>query len=458
MTYSVFRILLAGMLVSLIAGVDSRGADLLPIDPLWESASFRKAFTGSYGIDSRIEPKVTTGEKEVLEAVAKELEDKDRDGAAGKIVESSLLNESPALLFALGNLRFEQGKIEDAIENFEAALKLYPNFRDAHRNLAIAEVQRSEFKNAEPHLVRAIELGAQDGLTMGLLGYVHSNAASHQAALQAFRLAQLTMPNETQWKLGEAYALLLLDDPQGAASIYGDVLALQPNEAGLWKNQADAFLQLDETDKGIANLEFARRMGKLAPTEMLSLGHLYLNESMYDLALTRYEEAIQATENPAPAAKAIDALEYLSQVNQWEAVKGMAEKIGATYGEDFTEDAALQSRLTRVQALVELEIGDPEKGAALISGILETNPMDGKAMILLAQFRVRENKPEEATMLLEQAALIPESKAEALLIHGQVLVNLGDYKAALELLEKSQELRPDAGIADYINGLREFAR
>ena len=37
-------------------------------------------------------------------------------------------------------------------------------------------------------------------LTLGLLGYVHSNADRHQAALQAFRLAQLTMPAETQWK------------------------------------------------------------------------------------------------------------------------------------------------------------------------------------------------------------------------------------------------------------------
>ena len=95
----------------------------VPIDPLWKSKGFRKAFTASYGVDSRIEPKVTTEEKTVLEAVAKEMSENDRDGAAAKLTGSSLLNKSAALIFALGNIRFEEGKTEDAIENFSKAIE-----------------------------------------------------------------------------------------------------------------------------------------------------------------------------------------------------------------------------------------------------------------------------------------------------------------------------------------------
>ena len=42
-------------------------AEPLPIDPLWESETFRRAFTGSYGVDARIEPPIMTTEAAVLE-------------------------------------------------------------------------------------------------------------------------------------------------------------------------------------------------------------------------------------------------------------------------------------------------------------------------------------------------------------------------------------------------------
>ena len=43
------------------------GAAPLPIDPMWSTDSFRKAFTASYGVDSRIEPKLSPEEKEQLD-------------------------------------------------------------------------------------------------------------------------------------------------------------------------------------------------------------------------------------------------------------------------------------------------------------------------------------------------------------------------------------------------------
>ena len=115
--------------------------EALPISSFWESESFQRAFTASYGIDSRIEPKVSSTEKSVLDSVADEMADEDREGAIAKLTAAEGLNESAALIFALGNLRFEEGKIEDAVENFQRALELYPNFRDAHRNLAVALIQ-----------------------------------------------------------------------------------------------------------------------------------------------------------------------------------------------------------------------------------------------------------------------------------------------------------------------------
>ena len=442
----------------------------MPIDPLWKSAEFRRAFTASYGIDSRIEPKVTSDEKTVLDDVAEEMEKEDRDGAIAKLTAQSGLNDSAALVFALGNLRFEEGKIDDAIANFGRAIELYPNFRDAHRNLAVALVQRSRFDTAEPHLVRALELGARDGLTLGLLGYCHASAGRHQAALQAYRLAQLTMPNEVQWKLGEAHALLDLDDPRASASIYTGLLAERRTDESIWINQADAFLQLGEPEKGIANLEFARRLGKLGPGETLSLGHLYLNEALPEAAMVCYREAISA-KPPPPLDRAVDAVENLTRFRYWNDAGDLAKalatvpaysagqegKAGENNEKADTGLAAARSRLTRCQALIELKTGDPGKGAAMVQALIDADPLDAAALMLMAKFHAAAGRVAEAEMLLEQAARNPGNEAEALRGLGELRVDHGRYEEAIEPLRRSLELEPDKNLADYLATVERIA-
>ena len=164
------------------------------------------------------------------------------------------------------------------------------------------------------------------------------------------------------------------------------------------------------------------------------------------------------TEHPASPAELIAAVEYLVHVYQWKSAKSILEGIRVIHGEKIDEKVVLQNRFSRAEALIELEIGNSEKGAALVAEILKKNPVDGEALILLAKFHLREAEAEEAVMMFEQAALIPESEAEARLEHGQILVNQGDYKAGIEMLKRSHELKPNPSIAEYIEGLREFLR
>lgn len=430
----------------------------LPIDPLWKSEAFRKAFTGSYGIDSRIEPKVSSAEKAVLEAVAAKMAAGDRTGAASALAGSELLKGSAALIFDLGNLRFEEGKRDDAIENFGSALKLYPNFRDAHRNLAVALVQAADFTKAEPHLRRALELGAQDGLTLGLLGYCHSNAGRPQAALQAYRSAALTMPDEPQWKLGEAGALLALDELGAAASIYEEVLQLQPEQVGIWVNLADVRLQQGEPVLAIADLEVARRLGGLGAAELLSLGHLYLNESLPARAMSTYRAGL-AADSPVPFAKAVDAVEYLARFGRWEDAKSLAAEIRdkTTYAEALGADDKPAARFDRALAIIEMKVGDAEAGAALVRKVVEKNPLDGQALMLLADFRHGQGGVEEALMLLEQAVADPIYEARAQRRRGEILVGRRDYAGAVKALRKAQALDPDEALRDYLESVESLA-
>ncbi|MDP4582714.1 MAG: tetratricopeptide repeat protein, partial [Verrucomicrobiales bacterium] len=313
---------------------------------------------------------------------------------------------------------------------------------------------------AKTHLVRALELGSQDGLTAGLLGYCHARDEHHQAALDAYRLAMLTQPGERQWRLGEAQALQALGHSREAASIYQSLISDDPAGTAVWLAQADAWIALNETQKAAANLEIVHRLGALDPSATLSLGHLYLQSSLPELALERYRAAIVA-EEPVSLARAVEALEMLTNAMDWPRAKELAALITASepYQAALAEadaDKDLASRLTRGRALIELESGDADTGAKLVEEWLARDPLDGQSLILLARFREEKSRTEEAVMLLEQAERLPAHAAAAHLAHGRLLVGERQYAAAVEQLEKSYELDPLESVGTYLEAVREL--
>lgn len=432
----------------------------LPIDPLWQSESFRKVLTGSYGIDSRIEPRISVDEEDYLRNMAEAMAAGDRKRAISILVGSELLDRSPALCFQLGCLSFEEGDLEEAVTHLESAIEQFPNFRDAHRNLAVALVQKGDLENAFPHLVRSVALGANDALTMGLLGYCHAHNDNHQAALDSYRIASVTQPEERQWRIGEAQALQNLGESEMAAKIYGSLLDEVPTDTALWLTEADAFLSLGKTIPALSNLEFVHRMEGLSPSATLSLGHLYLQAELPGFALERYQAAL-SQEPPVGLSEILDTVELFLSKQDFERAGTLLDSISASaHAEAVTSEALatdLAGKWERAHALVAIETGDAASGAERLTSWLERDPTDGLALLLLARFEESEGNREEAEMLLEQAAALPEHAAEALKAHGKLLVAQREYERALGYLRKSQELEPTESLGTYIEAVAELA-
>ena len=434
-------------------------AGALPIDSLWKSEVFQKSFTAAYGVDSRIEPKVSSAEKEVLNVVTKKMAEEDRAGAIALLAESSLLPSSAVMIFNLGSLQFEQGQREEAIGNFRRALELYPNFRDAHRNLAVSLVQGGDHEGAEPHLRRALELGSYDGLTVGLLGYCHSLSGRPHAALQSYRMAAMTMPGELQWKLGEAVSLAALGRLSAAASIYEELLAASPERIEWWVYLADVQLPLGKPTAAITSLEVARRLGGLDASQMFLLGQLYLNASLSGRAMHYFRQGLQGDSSPL-LNEVLDAVESLIQRRRLDDAKELVDMIRrvAGYREELKEGKKTAARLERAISIIELWAGDAEAGANRLVELVGDNPFDGFGLLVLAEYWQAKGDAERAIMLLERASLVSPYAAEAHRRRGGILVGRGDYAAGLMALRKAQDLEPGNLLAEYIRGVERLER
>ena len=413
----------------------------MPISNLWKSEQFRKAFTASYGVDATVEPRISPEEKKVLDSIAGKMEQADRKASILKLQESLWLKDSPALQFTLANLLVEEGRSELAIPYFKKAIELYPSFRDAYRNLALAQIQTDQPDTALVNLSKAIERGAIDGLTYGLLGYCHMQAERHAQALQAYGQAQLLMPDEGQWQVGEANTLLMLGENEAAAKRFGELLNRQPENDQLWLAQSDAYLAAGRYDEAVANRELVRRKGKLAANDLLVLGHLYLNIDLPDDALSCYEEAFPGI----TPDDALEALERLLTSKYWNEARKLAAQINSD-----------SPKLRRMAAFIDIQSGKVKSGIQTLENIIAEDPMDAEALLMLGKAYRQKNEHEKSVMRLEQAVRHKTAEYEALLLLGQTLAEQGQYERAIKSLTRANRIRSTPVIEEYIDILKSI--
>src|SRR5262245_57326152 len=214
-----------------------------PAPDLWKDPAFQKAFLGSYGVQSELEPKLTQIELAAMQKIMP-LMDSDPEAAIKKLEGLAKPNASAVFDFTLGNLFFQKDHPEEAAAHYRTAVGKFPNFRRALRNLGLIQVRLGQYDEAVRSLSRVIELGGGEGLTYGLLGYAYAATGQPLSAESAYRSAVLLQPDLVDWKLGLTQALLKQQKHAEAAALCGELLERTPERADLWLLQANAFVGL----------------------------------------------------------------------------------------------------------------------------------------------------------------------------------------------------------------------
>ena len=314
------------------------GADPLPLSTsYWKDSAFLKSFNGSYRIEARIEPSVTTEQRGLLVEIQNLMAAGKRTDALEKLKSNSLTKDSPALTFNLGNLYFEAGEITEAIRSYKSALSGYPSFRRAHKNIALAYVRENKLTEALDHLVEAIRLGDSEGSTYGMLGYCRLDREEYASALQAYRLAQITEPEVPEWSAGIAQCLQQLGEQTEAIALLEETIRKRPLEASYSVLKSGIHLALGQDVAAIKSLELPHRLGLLDADQILLLADLQLRANLPDLAKTLTEDAFSKEEKPS-SDSLVRLISTASTPPDWPFVK---ELLGRTDSQDQNRDLRL---------------------------------------------------------------------------------------------------------------------
>jgi tetratricopeptide (TPR) repeat protein len=376
--------------------------------------------------------------------------------AAMAALKAATKPESSALFdFTIGNLYFQKDDADKAAEHYRLATAKFPSFRRAFKNLGLVSVRLNRPDDAIKALSRLIELGGGDGLSYGLLGYSYAGTGQFVSAESAYRSAVLLQPDTLDWKLGLAQSLLKQRKYAETVSLCDELLGRNPDRAEFWMLQANAFLGLNQPLRAAEDFEIVARMGKGTYQTFYTLGDLYANEGLNDLAAHAYGQAIEAKPDE-PLDRPVRSIEILAQRNALEQARGLLAKLRETTKGQL--DEADTKRLLRLDARLAVADGTGGDAIKVLEEIVALDPLDGEALMLLGQHYAKDSAIDRAIFYYERAESLEPFEADAKVRHAQLLVAQSKYREAVPLLKRAQDLKPRDEVARYLEQVERIAR
>lgn len=425
---------------------------------VWKDPKFRRRLIESFASETEIEPRVTTIEAEEMQEILAMIngEEPEIDEAIQELRQRLQEDGVSAVYdFTLGRLFFQREQLDRAIDAFEDAVDKSPKFRRAWWMLGLTRVKHNKLAEAIPAITRAIELGAAEAGTYGLLGFCYSSQGKHVAAESAYRLAIVLDPDLLDYKMGLTESLFRQRRYADVVALCDGMIADQPDSTRLWLVQANAFVGLEQPMRAAENYELVDRLGGSTVDSLYNLGDIYLTDRLFALGLDCFLRALAMDESPTPD-RALRAAGYLAGHRALEESTAMLDGVEAACGVTLGDESRIQ--LLKLRARVAVAKGSGDEEAEVLERIVEIDPLDGEAIILLGQHAARGGDAEKAMFYYERAAALEDFEVQALVRMGQLLAQQRNYPDAIKRLERAQKLEDQEHVGDFLEQLRRVSQ
>ena len=205
----------------------------------------------------------------------------------------SVTEDNSIIHYNLGLLLFRQGKTDEAIANFQAAVEIQPRYVDAHDNLGVALLQAGKPDAGIAHLKEAARLapGRADlyynlGIALGEQGQTAQAIGQFQEALQlnpGFAGAHS--------RLGDV--LLQQGQVDDAIAHFRRALEIQPSLAEADCKLGIALLRTGQLDEALVHLQRALEIRPGFAEAHYNLGKALFKKGQDDETLAQFQRAVQ---------------------------------------------------------------------------------------------------------------------------------------------------------------------
>ena len=374
-------------------------------------------------------------------------------------------------LFNLGLSYWKSGRYKKAIDAFNRAIKLKPDFVEAQYGLGIAYGESGRHKEAIEAFKQVIKLKPDFSEAHYNLGFAYRKSGMHKEAIEAFKQAIRLKPDfaEAHYNLGLVYVMLKergsdLDNaivemekavdlfpesvrfnmelgrlyfsvnrPGDAMERFLTVLKMNPGHADAYYYVGKQFLRMKEYDMAWLSARMARRLGHKGHDLMKKL-----NELSEEPHVVPWKEAgkelyirqilVDTREKAEELVNRISKGELFEDIAATE-LNGRAAEMGGFIGRFDPSEVrpAIAGELLKREVLSEPVIVETEKGYHIVQRLVSFDLNSWKSLI--AAYRGSERKPDHHV------------KAEPGRKGGSFFVFVGAFKVEKNAIIRVRDLR-----------------
>ena len=131
-------------------------------------------------------------------------------------------------------------------------------------------------------------------------------------------------------------------------------------------------------------------------------------------------------------------------------IKEIAKKIKFKFDKDD------EKQLLLLKSEVLLATGRTEESTKILRSLVEKHPLEGKALIMLAQMAWNKQDFATASLYFERSSKIAKWEVESLVQHGRMLVETRNYEKAVRLLERAESIEPQPRVNRFLESIRNL--
>jgi Flp pilus assembly protein TadD len=160
----------------------------------------------------------------------------------------------------LGNVLSRAGRVDEAITNFNEALRLRPDYTDSHTNLGIALAKQGRLAEALPHFSTAASLSPAGAEKYNNLGSAYANLGRIDESIAEYEKALRLKPDYPEAHHNLGLALSKKGQADDAVAHYREALRLKPDYPDAHSNLGAALANQGKIDDAIREFTEALRI------------------------------------------------------------------------------------------------------------------------------------------------------------------------------------------------------
>jgi tetratricopeptide (TPR) repeat protein len=340
----------------------------------------------------------------------------------------------PVKIFNRAQQAHAKKDYEQAVELYDEALKLKPEFPEAEFQKAGALVALNRLAEAEKSYRRAMQLKPAWALPPAALGVLLARAPGREREAEPLLRRALELdPKNMAATIALAELKSREGDDAGSLALLRHATEITPDDASLWVARARA--ERSAKDSAAAAKSFARAI-EIAPSNVEArLGRV-------DLALESGDKAGALEDMRALEAQSKDDWRLAVAVANRYGLAGRSDDARRVY--DSLPAGAKNSEEGRrlYAALTELPCSDAPEARAALENLIAADAKNAKALACMGSL-TRTSDPQRSLEYYRRAAEAEPRDVDYAIGYAAALVQLRQFEQAASILQRVLQVAPD---------------